>query len=106
MSATQSILRTNFAKREVDQYQEDFNAWQSEQDQGNSSCWVWEDIIAKADFIFGRILELDTDIQEGVLTGKFAFDEAIAGKVHDLLRQWKRGLRQRPATRQSARSDG
>lgn len=88
MATTQSISRINFAEREVDRYQEDVNAWKPEHDPLNTDFWIWEDLVAKANFIFGRILELDTDIQEGVLTGKFEFDEEADVKVRDLLRQW------------------
>lgn len=88
MAAAHSISRINFAKREVGRYQEDVDDWKPELDQRNTEFWVWEDLVAKANFLFGRILELDTDIQEGVLTGKTEFDEAVDGQVRDVLRQW------------------
>ncbi len=88
MVMTPSLSRINFAKIEVDRYQDDVNARKPEHDPRNTDSCVWEDLVAKANFLFGRILELDSDIQECVLSGKSEFDEATDSMVRDVLRQW------------------
>jgi len=88
MAATQSIKRIDFAKKEVVRYRADVEDWKAEHDQLTADCWVWEDLVAKANFIFGRILDLDTDIQESVLAGQAEFDEATDRNLREVLGQW------------------
>ncbi len=50
--------------------------------------WPWENLVAKANFLFDRIMDLDSAIQELVLTDRVGFDRELDAKVGDLVIGW------------------
>ena len=62
--------------------------WKKQHDAIEQDCWVWEDLIAKANFQFGRLLDLDADFQEAILLGRIAFDADREAKIDGLFAGW------------------
>ena len=69
MSMTQPLARIKYAAKEVGRFSEDIEDWKQEHEK-LTDCWFWEDMIAKANFLFGRIIDLDLDIQEAIFGEK------------------------------------
>jgi hypothetical protein len=79
MSGFETEKRVGFTKLEIDRLRHDIEDWKSNHDELTRSCWAWEDLIAKANFVFGRITKLDMDIQG------FLFNSAEAAADPELL---------------------
>jgi hypothetical protein len=84
----QPLQRIEFAQKEVDRFHGDVDSWKLLHDDLQHECWLWEDLIAKGNFLFTRILDLDTDIQESVLSGADEFDPDLDCKIHKILAEW------------------
>jgi hypothetical protein len=63
MSGFETGKRVGFTKLEIDRLRRDFEEWNLNHNELTQSCWPWEDLIAKANFVFGRITKLDMDVQ-------------------------------------------
>ncbi len=88
MQMTQSIRRIKKTEKEIDRFREDVEDWEKTEDALDEDCRAREDLIAKANFLFGRILALDEDYQEVVLTRDVAFDAGLDESIRSLLNQW------------------
>ena len=88
MSTTQPTTRIEFAEREVGRFVEDIQDWKQRHDEVAKNCWPLEDLVAKANYVFVRIMGLDTDIQEGVLNGQIEFDPLLDEQIRSLLKRW------------------
>jgi hypothetical protein len=71
--------RIGRTKLEVARLRLDVEDWKLNHDEVTRGCWAWEDVIAKANFVFGRIIKLDMDIQ------KFLFESPVADVDPELL---------------------
>jgi hypothetical protein len=85
---TQPLARIGYAEKEVDRYKVDVRDWKTKHSDLAERCWPWEDLAAKANFLFGRILDLDTDVQEEILAGRMEYDAEFDNKLRGLLREW------------------
>jgi hypothetical protein len=63
MPGFETEKRVGFTKLEIDRLRHDVEEWKLNHDELTRSCWPWEDLIAKANFVFGRITKLDMDVQ-------------------------------------------
>ena len=63
MSGFETEKRVGFTKLEIDRLRHDVEEWKPNHDELIRSCWACEDLIAKANFVFGRITKLDMDVQ-------------------------------------------
>lgn len=88
MNASQPKDRIGLARKDVRRFQKDVDKWKRHHDELENDGWVREDLIAKANFLFGRLLDLDNDIQEAVLSGKLAYHAEIDQEVTSLFRGW------------------
>ena len=87
VSSAQPATDIEFAEREVGRLREELESWKQALDQLDE-CWPGEELVVKANVLFGRIMDLDTDIQEGVLEGRIPHDPRLDAQVGDLLKQW------------------
>jgi hypothetical protein len=67
MSMKQSLIRIKFAEKELLRYREDVGDWNEQHDELASDCWIWEDLVAKANFLFERLTCLFADIAKFAL---------------------------------------
>ncbi|GAC1342247.1 MAG: hypothetical protein NVSMB14_07040 [Isosphaeraceae bacterium] len=89
MSLTQPISRLKYARKEVVRYREDAREfWKNEHDKPAEDFWPWVDLVAKANVLFGKILELDIGIQELLLVDCIEDDEGLEAGSYELLRDW------------------
>jgi hypothetical protein len=90
MPMTQPQRRIKNAEREVIRFRDDViqQDWKQQHDALSEDCWAWEDLIAKANFLFDRIMDVDTDIQEYVLTNHLEYDAALQEKLRSLTEDW------------------
>lgn len=58
--------RISFIQKEVDRFRGDVEDWKSRHDELAQRCWFCENMIAMGNFVFGRIMRLDMDIQKHV----------------------------------------
>jgi hypothetical protein len=79
MSGFETEKRVGFTKLEIDRLHHDVEDWRLNYDELTRGCCSLEDLIAKANFVFGRILKLDMDIQE------FRFESPEAEADSELL---------------------
>jgi hypothetical protein len=78
--------RIGFTKLEIERYHHDVDDWKPIHDEV-AECWIWEDLIAKANFLFGRIMKLDLNIQKHLFKYHDA-DSALLDVVRDLATEW------------------
>ena len=88
MTMTCALSRVRFAEREVLRYRRDVEDGAKGPDVSAPEGWAWGEVVAKANFLFERIIDLDLGIQELVLADEVDFDPALDTKVRGLLRDW------------------
>ncbi len=88
MSMTQPIERIEYAEKEVGRYKEDVELWRRDHVALVKDCWPWEDAIAKANFIFDRVMHLDIEIQQYILVSRGLDETGLQVKLRDLLGNW------------------
>jgi hypothetical protein len=88
MSMTQPIERIEYTEREVGRYKDDVESWKSDHDALATNCWVWEDLIAKASFLFDRIMSIDVQYQQYILMKRGEDELGLGEKLRELLRAW------------------
>ena len=54
----------------------------------SSACWVWEDLIAKANFLYDRIMHADVRLQQDILVNRGEDEFGLGEKVRVVLRAW------------------
>lgn len=52
MSMTQPDNRIAYARRGVERYREDVDDWKRRHDSLATHCWMWEDVVLKANLTF------------------------------------------------------
>ncbi len=87
MTVTQPLGRVRFAEREVLRYRRDVEDGAKGHDASDPG-WAWDEVVAKANFLFDRLIDLDLDIRELVLSDRMEFDPGLDAKVRGLLRDW------------------
>jgi hypothetical protein len=80
MPVLEPLPRFAFTVKEVQRYKDDVQQWDPRQDSG--------DLVAKALFIFERIKNLDTWIEEYFLADGNEFNREMHEKPRELLRDW------------------
>ncbi len=91
MNAIRPLPRLQYAEKEMDRYREDVEAWKLDHAHLSRDCWPWEDLIAKAVFMYERILLLDEDLREAYFAGAELTPESFAAhenSVRTLLQAW------------------
>lgn len=88
MATIQPLDRLRYAERQIDHCREDVDEWKRLHDDVKQDCWVWEDMVDRANDIFSRFLNLDVDIQQAIFAGRMPFNEDIDRQMRDLLRSW------------------
>jgi len=88
MKPSEPLYRIKVVEKDVERYQHDVEEWKQQLDELESKCWVWEELIAKANYLFERFVKLDDDIQRSVLTGELEYDPAVQEEMSALLREW------------------
>jgi hypothetical protein len=84
---TQSLDRIRFAEKDVVRFTEDVEEWKSNHDALANDCWMWENVIAKANLWFHQFIKLDESIQE-VLFTKPEADPCVQEELRQVLRRW------------------
>ena len=86
VTVAQPLDRIQFAAREIVRFRSDID--DGERTAPASDGWAWDEVVAKANFLFDRLIDLDLDIQELVLNDRMEYDPALGEKVRRLLRDW------------------
>lgn len=87
MPMTQPSSRIKYAEKELDRFRDDVEDWKREHHLVQV-CWEYEDLVAKANFLYTRIIDLDEDIQEVCLLSGAEFHYELDQKVDQLLSSW------------------
>ncbi len=87
MPIAKPIERIAFAQKEIDRYREDVDGSTRGEDGPAIDDRVLEDLIAKANFLFGRILRLDEEIQ-GFLLANPTVDRRVQDALRNVLAGW------------------
>ncbi len=85
MSNTQTLSRIEFAEREFKEYRMYVEAWQKDHDELARQCVAIEDIISKANYVYGRINALTVELKR-ISTQESAPELRVRGLY--LLRAW------------------
>lgn len=88
MLMTQPEGRINFNRRQVDLYSQEIEGWKETRDTLKEDCRFLEDLSASMNFHYGRIKELDLDIQEHAFIKKVRFPVHVFQGVRGLFSQW------------------
>lgn len=88
MNATEPLSRLKIVEKELERYQHDVEEWKQLHDELERECWIWEELIAKANYVFERFLKLDSDAQYFTLTGKCEHNAAFQEEMTTLLHDW------------------
>ena len=88
MKTPQPLDRIEYTEREVGRYKDDVESWQTRPDAPATNGWVWEDSIAKANFLFDRIMRIDFQVQHHIVVERGEVDSGLEEKVRELLRAW------------------
>jgi len=83
---TQPLGRIEFTKRQVDRYKDDIQVWEGAHRELAEDCWVCEDLIAGANRLFDRLLNLDIQVQEYVLLERG--EAGIQDKLRAVFSNW------------------
>ena len=87
MPIAKPIERIAFAQKEVDRYGEDVDGSNRGEDEPAIDDRVLEDLIANANYIYGRILRLDGEIQ-GFLLANPIVDRRVQDALRNVLAGW------------------
>jgi hypothetical protein len=82
--------RLRFALREVQRLRDDAEAWQADPDPAARDQSPWEDLAAKARFLFGQILDLDGAIQRAAIAGDLPPGLTLRAQLDATLGLWLR----------------
>lgn len=88
MIRTQPDGRIQFAEREVERYRNDIEGWKENLDDLAQDCRDFEDVVAKANFVYGRLLDLDMRLQEFAFKAEGEVDLNGIGKLQVIFREW------------------
>lgn len=79
--------RIQRCEREIKTYREDVAAWKSAH-QKVERCWACEDLVAKADYLNGRILSIDSDYRDFVYDHPSNYSPAQDELIRQLAADW------------------
>jgi len=85
---TQPEGRINFNRRQVDLHAQEIKGWSEQQNRSQDDYWVLEDLTASMNFLYGRIKDLDLDVQELALIQKIRFPAQVFQDVRGLFPRW------------------
>jgi hypothetical protein len=79
--------RIQRCERDMSIYREDVEQWKTVPERTERG-WAWEDLIARASFLFDRILSLDSDYRDFIFENPSAYNQAHEDKILELGREW------------------
>ncbi len=85
MSNTQTLSRIEFAEREFKEYRVYVEAWEKDHEELDRQCFAIEDILSKANYVYGRINALSVELKRNS-THESAPELCVRGLY--LLRAW------------------
>jgi hypothetical protein len=88
MTTTQPRDLIKTARKDVRRYQKDIESWKRKRDGLHLDGWVWEDLIDKANFVYGRIQKLDKHLRHADLELGADIPEEAYDEVDKILRAW------------------
>ena len=92
MSATQTVRRCENAARDVARLREDVTseeAWIRQHAAATGADRAWDDLFAKANFLFDRIVDLDVDLQGYALDHAPEPDAGLLNLTRSLIASWR-----------------
>jgi hypothetical protein len=87
MKVTQPRERIECAEREVARYKDDVESWKRDHD-ALADDWAWEDLIAKANFLFDQIMRLDVRVQRTILVERRHDESGLQDELRRVLGDW------------------
>ncbi len=88
MTVTQPMSRVRYTENEVNRLRTDVAEWKEEHDALTGDCWVWEDLVVKANHVYARIMKLDEDFRECVLVQGVTYDPELNSAIQKLVKDW------------------
>ncbi len=88
MTSTQPRSRVRYTENEVSRLRTDVAEWKVEHDALSGDCWVWEDLVIKANHVYLRIMELDEDFRDCFLVQGATYDPGLNDAIQKLVRDW------------------
>jgi len=84
---TQPRSRIRYAEKEISRFRDDVEDWKRDHHQVQA-CWAYEDLVAKANFLYTRIIDLDQDIRESFLLQGCEFNPELDRDLSNILSNW------------------
>lgn len=88
MAVTRPMSRLKYTETEVHRLRTDVDEWKESHDLLTGDCWVWEDLVAKANHVFVKIIDFDEDVRDSVMNRGLSYDPELNAAIHKLLRDW------------------
>lgn len=88
MPSSPALARIQLAEREVRRFREDVEDWSRTIEEMAQSGSVGADLVAKANYLLGRILDLDSSFREHVFRKSFDYSPEVESRLEDVLKQW------------------
>jgi hypothetical protein len=88
MAMTHPLARIEYAQREVVRFRDDVEDWIRRQEEVGAECWVWEDMSAKAIFVFDQITRLESDIRKFAMERDRDLGQELYVRHRQLLANW------------------
>lgn len=76
--------------REVVRYREDVDAWREKHAALSDDCWAWEDLIARANFLFDLIMRADLRVQRYLLVERGSDGLDLQERLREALEEWSK----------------
>jgi hypothetical protein len=88
MAMTHPLARIEYAQREVVRFRDDVEDWIRRQEEVGAESWVWEDMSAKAIFVFDQITRLESDIRKFAMERDRDLGQELYVRHRQLLANW------------------
>jgi hypothetical protein len=88
MPVTQPLLCVEYTERDLSRYQDDLRLFTCDFDISAKNNWILEDLIAKANFLFERVMVADVRFQQHVLVAGADEDPLQGKKLREMLGTW------------------
>ncbi len=88
MITTQPRRLLDQAAKDVRRYEEDVESWRRDHSSLQLDCWIWEDLISKANHLYGRIRRLDRHVRHADLVLKSHVPAELYDEIDGFIRSW------------------
>ena len=88
MSKTQPQKLFEMTSKDVRRYKKDVESWKRDHGALQQDCWIWEELIAKANYIYERIENLDMHVRQADRELGDEIPDSLYEDVDRLVKSW------------------